>query len=411
MDTYIPRILTLIILLFLSAFFSANETALTSANKIRLRNQSELGDKKALLASKLLENYDSALTTLLISNNIVNILSASIATVLFTEIVGESGVVIATSLMTILVIIFGEVLPKSLAKMKPEELIKKSIKILNFLIFVMTPFTIILNFIKSIFTKEENKDIPSVTEEELICIIDEIEEEGVLKEDQAELVQNAIEFNDISASEIITHRVDITAVNIKEELSNLKDLFFCFNYSRIPVYEESIDHICGFVNQKDLFSKLLKEENFEWQELIKPCIYVPPKKKIIDIMKRLQKEKVHMAIVTDEYGGTLGILTLEDILEQLVGEIWDEHDEIMHSIKKNSDNSYTVMGSIMLQELYEEIIENIRFSQENETLSSYLLNKMNKIPESNETFTDEHFKYTILEMNDNRIIKVKIEQI
>lgn len=407
MDTYIPSILALIILLICSAFCSANETALTGANKIRLKNQMESEDKKAGLAYELIENYDSALTTLLILNNVVNILSASIATILFTKILGSNGVGVATIVMTIMVVIFGEVLPKSLAKINSEKLLKKSAKTLNFLIFLMKPFVFLLSLIKKCFTKNNIEEYPTVTEEELLFIIDEIEEEGVLEEDQAELVQNAIEFNDIFATEIITPRVDITAVSTKETIDKVKDLFLCYNYSRMPVYDESIDHIIGFVNQKELFSKLLQQEKFEWQDLVKPCLYVPPKKRIIEIMQLLQKEKIHMAVVTDEYGGTLGIVTLEDILEQLVGEIWDEHDEVIQELKQEKDNSYIAMGTIQMSEIY-ELVNNNKFNKENINLSSYILEKLSKIPDVDDIFSDEYFSYKILEMSDNRIIKTKI---
>lgn len=240
-------------------------------------------------------------------------------------------------------------------------------------------------------------------------IIDEIEDEGVLEENQAELVQSAIEFNDIFASEILTPRVDITAVSTKDSKETVMDLFFKHNFSRMPVYEDSIDQISGFISQKDMFACVLKGEEFNWQDLVKPCLYVPPKKKIIDIMHILQKEKMHMAVVTDEYGGTLGILTLEDILEELVGDIWDEHDEITQFITKLEDGSFDTLGEITMTELYKTILDTHSAPVKDFiTLSAYLLENMNKIPEKGETFTDSYFRYTILEMSENRIIKVNV---
>ncbi|MBQ7283562.1 MAG: DUF21 domain-containing protein, partial [Oscillospiraceae bacterium] len=247
-------------MLCLSAFFSASETALTGANRIRLKNQAENGDKKAELALMLIGKYDSALSTLLIANNIVNILSSSLTTVLFIDLLGDSAVGIATAVTTVAVIIFGEVLPKSYANENSENMIKTSSPVLNILMKLFTPFVAILNLIKSLLKKKSGDDedfTPSFSEEELISIIDEIEDEGVLEETQAELVQSAIEFNDIFAGEILTPRVDITAVATDDSLEKVQDLFLRYNFSRMPVYEDSIDHICGFISHKDLFSKTL----------------------------------------------------------------------------------------------------------------------------------------------------------
>lgn len=405
-------LIILIILLCLSAFFSATETALTGANRIRLKNQAEGGDKKAALALKLIGDYDSALSTLLIANNIVNILASSLTTVFFINLLGASAVGAATAVTTVAVIIFGEVLPKSYANENSEDMIKTSSAFLNFLTKLFAPFVAILNFIKSLLKKkssEEEEFVPSFSEEELISIIDEIEDEGVLEETQAELVQSAIEFKEIFAGEILTPRVDITAVEKGDSLERVKELFLRHNFSRMPVFEDSIDNIIGFISQKDLFSHILKNDIFNWNSLVKPCLYVPPKKKIIDIMQILQKEKMHMAVVTDEYGGTLGILTLEDILEELVGEIWDEHDEITQFIKPLDDGSFEVLGELEVTELYEAILETHTAPVKDYiALSAYLLEKFSKIPEKGESVCDAYFRFTILEVVEHRIIKVKV---
>ena len=405
-------LIILIILLCLSAFFSATETALTGANRIRLKNQAEGGDKKAAIALKLIGDYDSALSTLLIANNIVNILASSLTTVFFINLLGASAVGAATAVTTVAVIIFGEVLPKSYANENSEDMIKTSSSFLYFLTKLFTPFVAILNFIKSLLKKkssEEEEFVPSFSEEELISIIDEIEDEGVLEETQAELVQSAIEFKEIFAGEILTPRVDITAVEKGDSLERVKELFLHHNFSRMPVFEDSIDNITGFISQKDLFSHILKNDIFNWNSLIKPCLYVPPKKKIIDIMQILQKEKMHMAVVTDEYGGTLGILTLEDILEELVGEIWDEHDEITQFIKPLDDGSFEVLGELEVTELYEAILETHTAPVKDYiALSAYLLEKFSKIPEKGESVCDAYFRFTILEVLEHRIIKVKV---
>lgn len=405
-------LLILVVLLCLSAFFSASETALTGANRIRLKNQAENGDKKAVLALKLISNYDSTLSTLLIANNIVNILASSLTTVFFIELLGASAVGVATAVTTVAVIIFGEVLPKSFAKENSEDMIKLSSAFLNILSKLFTPFVAVLNLIKSLLKKKTSDDedfVPSFSEEELISIIDEIEDEGVLEETQAELVQSAIEFKEIYAGEILTPRVDIAAVDRNDDIEEVISLFLRHNFSRMPVYEDSIDNICGFISQKDLFAMILRKVEFSWTDLINPCLHVPPKKKIIDIMQILQKEKIHMAVVTDEYGGTMGILTLEDILEELVGEIWDEHDEVTQFIRQLDDGSYEALGEVEVTDMYEAILDSGKAPVKDFiTLSAYLLEKLSKIPKKGETVSDEHFSYTILEMNEHRIVKVKV---
>lgn len=410
MDGYRSTILVLVILMALSATFSASETALTAANRVRLKNQSEEGDKKARGAIKLIEKFDNTLSALLITNNVVNILASALTTVLFTNLMGEKGVGIATAVCTVFVVVFGEVLPKSFAKSNSEKLIKSMEKPLHIIVFILTPAIKILELIKNILSrKAESEEAPSVTEQELISIIDEIEDEGVLEEDEAELVQSAIEFNDIAAEEVLTPRVDICAIDIEDSKNTILDLFLKNNYSRMPVYEKSIDRIIGFINQKDFFAAVIQGVESPVESLLKPCLYVPPKKKVIDVMHRLQREKVHMAVVTDEYGGTLGILTLEDILEQLVGDIWDEHDEETQSIFRADDITYEALGEVSMDDLYEQILNTRRNNfKEYYTLSGYLMEKMNSIPREGDSYDDEFLHYTVRTVDENRIKKVKI---
>lgn len=409
MDSYRSTILVLIALMALSATFSASETALTAANKIRLKNQADDGDKKAEGALKLTEKYDNTLSGLLISNNIVNTLSASLTTVVFTAILGEGGVGAATAVITVLLVIFGEVLPKTFAANNPEKLIKITQKPLHIMVWVLTPFIKILELLKNLLLKNQQDEAPSYTERELISIVDEIEDEGVLEEDEADLVQSAIEFNDISAGEVLTPRVDICAIDKNSSKEEILDLFLQYNYSRMPVYDGSIDRIIGFINQKDFFTAIIKGVQSPVESLIKPCAYVPPKQKIIDVMHLLQKDKVHMAVVTDEYGGTMGIVTLEDILEQLVGDIWDEHDEETHQIFKVDDIHFEVMGEATMDDVYEEIL-NTRNKQIDgfQTLSGYLMEKLERIPDRGDSYSDEYLKYTVKIVEDNRIKKVDI---
>ncbi len=409
MDSYRSTILVLIILMVLSATFSASETALTAANRVRLKNQAEEGDKNAAGAMKLIEKFDNTLSALLISNNVVNILSSALTTVLFTGLLGEGGVGVATAVCTVVVVVFGEVLPKSFAKSNSEKLIKAMYKPLGIMIFVLTPAIKILEFLQIILNRKSDDEVPSYTEQELLSIVDEIEDEGVLEEDEADLVQSAIEFNDISADEVLTPRVDICAIDRKAEKQEILDMFLQYNYSRMPVYEHSVDRIIGFINQKDFFAAIIKGVQSPLESLIKPCLYVPPKRKIIDVMHLLQRDKVHMAVVTDEYGGTLGIVTLEDILEQLVGDIWDEHDEETQQIFKVDDITFEVMGETSMDDVYEEILDTRNKNIDGfQTLSGYLMEKMERIPAKGDSFSDEFLRYTVQSVKDNRIKKVKI---
>ena len=408
MDSYRSTILVLIILMVLSATFSASETALTAANRVRLKNQAEDGDRNAVGAMKLIDRFDNTLSALLISNNVVNILSSALTTVVFTGLLGESGVGVATAICTVVVVVFGEVLPKSFAKDNSEKLIKLIHKPLNIIIIILTPAIKILEFLQKILSKGED-ETPSYTEQELISIVDEIEDEGVLEEDEADLVQSAIEFNDITASEVLTPRVDICAISKNATKEEILEMFLQYNYSRMPVYEGSVDKIIGFINQKDFFTAVIKGVQSPLESLIKPCLYVPPKQKIIDVMHLLQKDKVHMAVVTDEYGGTRGIVTLEDILEQLVGDIWDEHDEETQQIFKVDEHSYEVMGETTMDDVYEEILNTkSKHIDGYQTLSGYLMEKLERIPVQGDSYSDEFLKYTVTIIDENRIKKVNI---
>lgn len=407
MDDHASTLIVLLILIILSALFSASETALTAANRIRLKNQAEDGDKHAENALKLINKYNQSLSTLLVANNIVNTLIAALTTVLCTELFGIAAVGIATAIVTVLLVIFGEVIPKSFAASNAERIIKFAYKPLNVVNLILFPATKLLEIIKGFIIKNTEDDSPSVTEQELITIIDEIEDEGVLEEDEAELVQNAIEFNDIAAEEILTPRVDICAVSKDATKDEILEMFLQYNYSRMPVFDGTVDHIIGFINQKDFFAAIIKGVSSPAESLIKECIYVPSKKKIIDIMQLLQKEKVHMAVVTDEYGGTLGIITLEDILEQLVGDIWDEHDESSQSIFKVDNSFYEVLGDTSMVDIYEQIL-GMKYKEENLIISAYLLEKLEKIPEENETYSDEFLHYVIDKVDDHRIMKVRV---
>lgn len=405
MDSSTFSIISIIVLVSLSAFFSATETAFSSLNKIRLRNYVTSGDKRAKRTLKVAENFDAALSAVLIGNNIVNIAAASVGTIFFTSLFGTSGVGISTIVMTIVVLIFGEVIPKSLAKEHPENFALTVSGILSFLMIIFKPIIWCLMNIKRIFTSKIKKNSqPSVTEEELKYIIEEIEDEGVLNEHESELMQSALDFDDITAIEILTPRVDVVAVDINENPEIIKDTIFREGYSRIPVYDKTIDSVVGVINEKDFIKKYMENKNVDIKPLIQEAIFVPPKKHIAQLLKEFQRKKLHLAVVSDQYGGTLGIITLEDVIEELVGEIWDESDEIINEITKLSDNEYRVSADMNVYDLFDYLeIDDTPYNESSQSMSAWALGMFEKIPEKNDSFDFENINVSVEDITEQRI--------
>lgn len=405
MDPNTISIITIILLIAASAFFSATETAFSSLNKIRLKNYVNTGDKRAQRALKIANDFDRAISTILIGNNIVNIASASIGTILFTTIFGASGVGISTVVMTVVVLIFGEVLPKSIAKENPEKFALTVSGIIEFLMVILYPFTWVLKKIKQIFTSRiKTQSHPTVTEQELKYIIEEIEDEGVLDEHESELMQSALDFNDITVSEILTPRVDVVAVELNEDPEVIKNIIFNEGYSRLPVYDKTIDNIVGVLNEKDFIKAYLYNKDVNIESLMQKTIYVPPKKLIAELLKEIQREKMHLAIVTDQYGGTLGIISLEDIIEELVGEIWDECDEVITNIVPISDGIYRVNADMNVYDLFGFLkIDESKYDGQSQSVSAWVLDMFKKIPENNDSFIYENFEFKVESIIEQRI--------
>lgn len=410
-------LIVIIILVACSAFFSASETAITGANRIRLKSMTENGSKGAKIALKLIDKYDKVITTILIGNNIVNIAASSLATVLATAAIGpDNGPLVSTVVLTLVLLTFGEVMPKSLANDHSEGLTVATSGIISFLTFIFTPLSALFILLKKGVSKlfSKNKKEVSVTEQELLAIIDEIEDEGVLEQQESDLVKSALVFDETMVDEIITHRVDITAVDINEDIERVKEIFISEEYSRLPVYEGSIDKICGFVSQKDFFKRYLTQkdgERFLLRDIVQDIHYVPHLMKISDIMKQMQKDKVHMAVVLDQYGGTLGIVTLEDILEQLVGEIWDENDEIIPPVTFVSDKEFNVKGDVSLNDFrrywQNRTGENPNIESGAKTVGGWILELFGKIPGPEETVRTDDFTITVLKISERRIVKIR----
>jgi len=353
-DNALILIVVIAILIIMSAYFSATETAFSSLNKIKLKNLAVNGSKKAENTLNISKKFDNILSTILIGNNIVNIASASIATIVFTKYYGDIGVTISTIVMTIVVLIFGEISPKSLSKESPEKFAMFSTPILRVLLIIFTP----LNFLFGLWKKTISKvikveEIPIEVEEELLTMVEEAQIKGGIDEHESRLIRSAIEFNDLDADQILTSRVDLISISKETAIEDVRKVFKENKFSRLPVYENNIDNIIGVIHEKDFYDAL-DENKVNIDSIIKPIVYVTSNTKISELLKKFQYLKNHMAVVIDEFGGTMGIITLEDVLEELVGEIWDEHDEVVEYFKKLDEDKYSVVCSASLVDFFDE---------------------------------------------------------
>ena len=347
---------TLVILVAFSAFFSASETAFSSLNQIRLKSRADDGDRTAARVLAMSEQYDKLLSTILIGNNIVNIAAASIGTIIFTKMLGaERGATVSTMVLTIVVLIFGEVTPKSLAKEMPETIATAVAPVLSLLMLVLTPLTWLFSQWKRLLNHfVHSSESDTITEGELMTMVSEAENDGELTDRESELIRSAIEFDDVEVEEILTPRVDVVAVADDISLEELAQTFAESGYSRLPVYHGTIDNIIGVVHEKDFYIARLKKAT-KIEDLVAPTLYTTGSTQISQLLRTLREQHHHMAVVVDEYGGTEGIITLEDILEELVGEIWDEHDEVTEDFRKQSDGSWLVSGSASVDDLFKTL--------------------------------------------------------
>ena len=392
----------------MSAYFSATETAFSTFNKIRVKNLAEKGNKRAARALELSENYDTLISTILIGNNIVNILGASLATLYFTDLLKDGSIAqfattISTAVMTLVVLTFGEISPKTLAKQLPEKFVLFATPLISLLVIIFTPlsfiFKLLQNLLSRIVKAEEDQ---GMTEEELISIIEEATEEGDLDEEESTLIKSAIEFNELEVGDIFTPRIDITAVRSDISKEELAKVFTESGYSRIPIYDDDLDNIHGIVYYKDFFSDA-HTAGISISEIIKPVMYVTKTQKINDVLKDLQEKQMHLAIVTDEYGSTAGLVTLEDILEEIVGEIWDEHDEIIEEIKEVGEGEYIVSGMANLEKLFEELEIELEEELDAITVNGWAMKILDRIPEEGDSFEELGLTVKVLKMDGRRI--------
>ena len=410
---HIPSIIVMVICLIFSAYFSATETAFLSMNKTRLKVLADKGNKKAKLALALDEKYDRLISTILIGNNIVNITLSSVATVVFVSLLANYGdasfgATVATAVVTVLVLIFGEITPKSLAKDAADPFAMFSAPIINFIMKLLLPLSFIFGLWKKltdrIITTEEEE---VMSQEELLTFLEEVEQDGGLDEEEGELLRNAVEFGDLAAKDILTHRMDLEAVSIDATTEEVAEAFTGSRFSRLLVYEDSIDRIVGVIHHKDFYHGLGVTDK-PLSEIMSTPVLVHPTEKLDDLLRRLKAQKSHVSVVIDEYGGTLGIVTMEDILEELVGDIWDEHDEVEEPEFRSLDEShFTVDCTVSIEDFSEYF--SVEIETESASLGGWVMEQLERIPETQDSFEYENLVVTVLSMDERRVDRVSVE--
>lgn len=407
-----PILIAMLILVGCSAFFSGAETAFSSINKVKLKAMQQDGkpNKRIERCLRLAENYDLVLSTVLIGNNLVNIASTSLATLFFTGLLGDNsdlGATVSTIVMTVLVLIFGEVTPKTFAKYRAESVAVIITPVIRFFEILFAPFNLFFRgWTKLMNRLFKTKKSSAVTEEELKGYVNEAHTGGNIDENESELIRSSIEFDDIDVGDILVPRVDVEAVDKYAPLNEIERVFNSTNFSRLPVYIDDIDNIVGVIHERD-FQNARKKNLKSLRTIIKPVPMVSPDTKISKLLRIFQKNKTHLAVVIDEFGGTEGIVTLEDILEELVGEIWDEHDEIEYAIEEVGKNEYIVKGSASIDEFF-EFFGIYREEKDISTVNGWVMKMLEKIPEKNDTFTAEGLNATVLSVDGKRADDIRI---
>ena len=399
-------IVSLAALVALSAYFSASETAFSTVNRIRLKKLAKEGNKKASRALKIADRFDSAISTILIGNNIVNIASASIATVVFVRFLGDKGVTISTVVMTVVVLIFGEISPKSLAKQNAESFAMLAAPLLRVFLVVFKPLNwLFLQWKKLLNRVVRPRADTGMTGEELKVMVDEVQSGGSIDEHEGELIRSAIEFNDLDVEDILTPRVQVVAVEERDTLEEISDKFLQNGYSRMLVYRHTIDTLLGVIHEKDFYT-LLHEGGMDLSAIIQEVPCVPTGMKISALLRQLQRDKAHLAAVVDEFGGTCGIVTMEDILEELVGEIWDEHDDVVEDIRPLPDGGFCVKGDVRL----DDMLEFFHIDKEYDVVSvgGWAQQELGAVPQTGDRFEAEGLEVTITATEMRRVTEILV---
>ena len=408
-EHYTGMIAAIIVLVSLSAYFSATETAFSSFNRIRIKNAANSGNHRASLVLALSENFDKLLSTILIGNNIVNITLTALATLIFVDAFGqEMGATISTIVVTIVVLIFGEITPKSLAKESAEKFSMTSAPVLRVFMVLLAPLNWMFSMWKKLIGKlfKVTRD-RTITEDELIIMVEEAEHEGGIDEQQSELIQNAIEFNELDAYDVLTPRVEVEAIEIDATKEEIRELFLETGFSRLPVYEDSLDKVIGVLNQKDFHNYILHTEK-SVSEYIKPVVFISGTVRIANLLKKMQIAKTHIAVVVDEYGGTEGIVTMEDIIEELVGEIFDEHDEITtQEILEMQDRTFRVLCGTNLEKMFDYFDMEDEFNDVS-TVNGWVMLELDKIPEPGDRFRYKNMEVTVTKADERKALEIHI---
>ena len=404
----IAMIVALIFLVSMSAYFSASETAFTSLNRVRLKSKADAGDKRAARTLALAEDYDQLLSTLLIGNNIVNNVATTIGAVLFIRLIDDvRGPTVSAIVLTVAILIFGEVSPKSLAKESPERFAMFSAPLLGLLKIILTPLNFLFSQWKRLLSKVfRHAPDDGITEEELVTMVEQAEDEGGLDRHESELIRAAIEFNDLEVREILTPRVDMVAIEDTDSMDEIARVFAESGYSRLPVYHEDIDNVVGILLEKD-FHAARSHGISDINAIMGPVLCTTENTKISGLLRILQSRKTHMVIVVDEYGGTQGLVTLEDIVEELVGEIWDEHDEVVEEFRKQEDGSYLITCAADLSDLFD------LFSIKDEdstasTIAGWVMEQIGRVPEQGDHFVSDGLDVTVTQVEHRRVLEIRV---
>ena len=408
----IAMIVGLVFCVIMSGYFSATETAFTSLNRVRLKSWADGGDQRAARTLALAEDYDKLLSTLLIGNNIVNNVATTIGAVLFIHLIDNvTGPTVSAIVLTVVILIFGEVSPKSLAKESPERFAMFATPLLGVFRTVLTPLNFLFTQWKRLLSKVFRKSADGgITEEELVTLVDQAESEGGLDQHESRLIRAAIEFHDLEVEEILTPRVDIVAVEDTDSMEEIAKIFAENGYSRLPVYHEDIDNIIGVIHEKDFHAARYRGLT-SVKEMLGPMLYTTGNTKISELLRILQREKAHMVIVVDEYGGTEGLVTLEDIVEELVGEIWDEHDEVIEEFRKQSDGSYLVACSADLDDLYD--LFDMKPSEEYDasSVSGWVMEEIGRVPDVGDRFRADGLEVCVTRVEHRRVMEIRVRRL
>ncbi len=407
----------IVFLLFCTAFASCSEMAIASVSRIRVKAKAENGDKKAVKILELISNSERTITSIVVLNNIVNILLPTVSTVIFLELMPKYGLMVSTVVMTIVIVLFGEIIPKIYGRENSEKFLYSTVGVINFILKLIYPIAIIFQFVSSFFTnimrsKDEDFDFSSEVEEEILTMIEESSQEGKIDESEEELIRNAIEFNDKRVEEILQPKRNMVMVDVTSSNEEIIALMIKERYSRIPVFEDNTDNIIGILSEREFLTEYIADKNINIKDILREALFIPDTQKISKLLPELQQSKSHIAIVLDERATVQGLVTVEDILEELVGDIWDEHDDVVHEYDMISETEVEVSGEMTINDFNELFTaEDIQSDSLESTIAGYVIEIAECIPDIGQIYYDENFSYEIIEMSGKKIERIKIKLI